>query len=357
MSSASPRPPRSRRTLVALGTLLVTLGLAEVGVRAWLFGFASERRLVKYARPQDLALEHWKYVPHPYLVYCLNPAYRSLDGLNRHNALGFRGDDFPLGKPPGVYRIVCLGGSTVYDTEIEDHHLSFPARLEAQLREQGHPEVQVVNGGVGGYTSWETLVDYALRIRELEPDLVVLYHNSNDVHARLIDPAAFRWDNTGYRKVWCDRTPWWESSMLLRYLGVKLGLAAGNKLGEHVQARPAAPDPLATLAANGPGYFQRNTEEIVALARQGGARVMLATFAYCAEHGSYSSEAYYQQGFAQHDGVLRDVATRLEVPLYDFHAEMPTDLEYWADGVHNTAAGAQLKAQRFAAFILREFLP
>jgi hypothetical protein len=35
---------------------------------------------------------------------------------------------------------------------------------------------------------------------------------------------------------------------------------------------------------------------------------------------------------------------------------MPLDLEYWSDGVHNTAAGARRKAELFATFIAERFL-
>jgi lysophospholipase L1-like esterase len=330
----------------------------ELGLRVYLFRLAPEDKRAKYARPADLPRERAKYVPHPYLCYALNPAYRSADGQNRHNALGFRGAELEREKPEGVYRIVCVGGSTVYDTEIEDHAQAFPAQLESVLRAQDHAEVEVVNGGVGGYTSFETLIDLALRVLEVEPDLVVIYHNTNDVHARLVPPAVFQNDNAGYRHVWSEPEPWWDRLLVLRYLGVQWGFSPRNTLEQitkvpHDQGR----DMAQCLARNSTRWFVRNTEQMITLARARGAEVMLASFATCPEHGGYPAEPHYRTGFAENDAAMQALAARLEVPWYDFAAEMPPALELWDDGVHNTAPGARKKAELFARFIAGHFLP
>jgi lysophospholipase L1-like esterase len=351
------RTRRGRRWFVGLATTASLLLLAEIGLRVYLFGFASEEKRVKYARPGDLPLERAKYVPHPYLSYALNPLYRSQDGQNRHDALGFRGEEISPVKAPGTYRIVCVGGSTVYDTEIEDHRAAFPAQLEACLRERGHPEVEVVNGGVGGYTSFETLIDLALRVLEVGPDLLVIYHNTNDVHARLVPPDAFRCDNTGYRHEWWTSDPWWDRSLILRWLGVQWGFSPRNTLEYHSKVlHDEARDPSDSLARNGTRYFARNTEEMIVLARQRGAAVMLSTFARCPACGGYAAEQEYRRGFEENDAAMRALAARMDAPFYDFAAEMPLDLEFWADGVHNTAAGARKKAELFASFIAAHFL-
>jgi len=351
----SARP--GRRWLVCLGTLASLYLLAEIGLRVYLFALAPEEKRSKYARPGDLPPERAKYVPHPYLSYALNPGYRSQDGQNRHNSLGFRGDEVALAKAPGTYRIVCVGGSTVYDTEIEDYHASFPAQLQVCLREGGHPEVEVVNGGVGGYTSFETLVDVAMRVLELAPDLLVIYHNSNDVHARLVPPEAFRFDNSGYRHEWWVGDAWWDHSLVLRYFGVQWGFSPRNTLEQHTKrVHDEERDFAACIEHNDSRYFARNTEEMIALARQRSAAVMLTSYATCPERGGYAAEPHYRRGFGENDQALKELAARMDVPYFDFAAQMPLDLELWADGVHNTAAGARRKAELFAAFIAARFL-
>src|SRR5262249_32068041 len=153
------------------GTLLAL----ELGFRLWLFVLAPESKLEKYGRLSDVPLERQLYLPHPYLAFCLNPAYRSADGLNRHDSLGFRGDEVARAKPPGTFRIVCLGASTTYDADVPDWHEAYPAQLEARLHEHGHKSVAVINAGVPGYTSWELALAFQLRLVELAPDLVIVY--------------------------------------------------------------------------------------------------------------------------------------------------------------------------------------
>jgi len=357
MESSAPSRKAPRRWLVFLATTAAVLLVAELGLRVYLFALAPEEKRVKYARPHDLPLERSKYVPHPYLSYALNPSYRSQDGQNRHNALGFRGAEFALAKASGAYRIACVGGSTVYDTEIQDHRASFPAQLENCLRERGHPEVEVVNAGVGGYTSFETLIDLALRVLEVAPDLLVIYHNTNDVHARLVPPDAFRCDNSGYRHEWWSRDPWWDHALFLRYLGVQWGFSPRNTLEQHTKVlHDEGRDFAACIQGNGTGYFARNTAQMIALVRARGTQVMLTSFASCPARGGYAAESHYRRGFAENDAAMRELSGRLDVPFYDFAAEMPGDLEYWADGVHNTAAGARKKAELFAAFVAGHFL-
>jgi len=50
------------------------------------------------------------------------------------NRFGFRGKDIALPKPDGVYRIVCVGGSTTVGGWTDD--TSYPAFLEVALNER-----------------------------------------------------------------------------------------------------------------------------------------------------------------------------------------------------------------------------
>ena len=347
---------RGGLTIALLATLL-TFAFVEVAWRVYLFHFASERHLAKWGRFADLPPELSKYVPHPYLGYALNPLYRSRDGRHRHNALGFRGAEFPRDKPPGVYRIACLGGSSTYDTEIEDDGLTFAAQLERVLHEKyGRTAVQVVNAGVGGYDSWESLINLELRVLDVGPDLVVFYEGTNDVLARLVPPETYRRDNTGHRRAWADELHWWDHSLFLHYLGVQWGISQGNTLGDRIEARrPLAPS-AAILDANPPIYARDNIADMVGVARSHGVRALLASWAYCPAKGDYLSEPMWQRGIREQNDMLRGLARDAGVAFYDFAAEMPTDPALWADGPHNNERGAAVKAELFAAFIERGFL-
>lgn len=94
------------------------------------------------------------------------------------NNVGFRDDDVTLPKPPGVYRIVCIGASTT--AEGYTNKLTYPSLLEARLRKQfGEDKIEVINCGVIGIHSdgeVKRIPDYLA----LQPDLIIHYNFIND---------------------------------------------------------------------------------------------------------------------------------------------------------------------------------
>ena len=58
-------------------------------------------------------------------------------------------------KQDDTYRIVVLGGSTTYTIEVDDDDSTFTKLLENELNKQiDNLKVEVINAGVGGYTTW-----------------------------------------------------------------------------------------------------------------------------------------------------------------------------------------------------------
>ncbi len=97
----------------------------------------------------------------------------------RTNSAGFRDDDVTLPKPPGVYRIVCVGASTT--AEGPTNALTYPNMLEKKLRKHfGSEAIEVVNCGIYGIQSYkerQRLPDYLA----LQPDMILFYDLINDV--------------------------------------------------------------------------------------------------------------------------------------------------------------------------------
>ena len=341
---------------VVLGVLVVVVVVAvlEVAVRIWLRHFASEAQVEKYALITRMEPRKIRLTPHPYLGYYNTPNYRK--GLKSHNSLGYRNDEFPIKKPVGVFRIAVLGGSTVYTELVEDNAKQFTTQLENVLSEKfGYANVHVVNAGVPGFTSYESLVDLALRILDLEPDLVVVYHGTNDCHTRFVAANAYRGDNSGYRKHWDPpRPPPWQHLAALRVLSRRLGLSQQAMLEQFVET-PTAEDPTADqmdlLRAHPPVFYERNLESTIALAKHHRVGVMFATWAHSPHLGDYAAEPHYVRCFREMNETKKRVASRNGIPLFDFAAVMPTDPKYWGDGRHVNEAGALLKAELFAAFM------
>jgi lysophospholipase L1-like esterase len=121
------------------------------------------------------------YYPHKRLRYGLVP---NLDyyGWFRINSMGFRGREVSAGKPPGTFRIVCLGGSTTFDTGSVGSAPPWPEVLEAELRRRLQREsIEVLNLGIPGATSLDSLIDLQMRALALQPDLVIVYQAHNDL--------------------------------------------------------------------------------------------------------------------------------------------------------------------------------
>jgi lysophospholipase L1-like esterase len=349
--------------LLPIFSIVLTLALLEIGARLWLNYLATPEQYDRYVLFTSISSKDIAWTPHPYLSYYPTPDYRK--GQTSHNSLGYRGDEFPLKKPDGVYRIVTLGGSSTYDVRIEDNAAIFTAQLEKLLKEDyGYKNVQVINAGVPGYNSWEILVNLEFRVLDLDPDLVIIYEGTNDVHARLVQPSAYQGDNLGRRQAWqVPHVALWEHSAFLRILSRTLNITRQVSVDDFVSSPTYLSwpfeyrliednlDPVEILRKNPPIYFRRNLENMVAITKEQGVKIMFSTWASSPYLNDYAAEGYYQQGFKENNDVVKEVAGDQHIPLFDFAAVMPQDAKYWADGRHSNEAGALVKAKLFAEFI------
>src|SRR6188474_800569 len=84
-----------------------------------------------------------------------------------------------------------MGDSATYGTS-NPYDETYPYFLGEVLRdEMGYTNVEVINGGVRHYTSWNLFVDLAFRVAELKPDLVIVYAGWNDMDAREVSPDCY----------------------------------------------------------------------------------------------------------------------------------------------------------------------
>ncbi len=188
-------PPRSRlhrpsrRRRVALRAMSVALGLVIA------FGFAE-----LCLRCGDISMPSL-YEPDPFCGSRLRASTTGLwtfEGCGKVNvnSLGFRAPEFPLDKPPGVFRIAVFGDSFVEAFQVDDSD-SLCNRLERLLNEatnQPSPRYQVINCGVSGYGTAQQLEMLRHHVLPLSPDAVLLaVFPGNDIrnNSRILeaDPA------------------------------------------------------------------------------------------------------------------------------------------------------------------------
>ena len=357
------RLPGKTEIILLISSIFLTFILLEIAARVWLNYLATPDQYDRYVLFTSIDTSEFAVTPHQYLVYYPTPNYRK--GQTFHNSLGYRGDEISLEKPSNVYRIVALGGSSTYDVSIEDNTKTFTAQLEKLLTEQyGYQNVEVINAGVPGYNSWEMLINLEFRVLDLNPDLIIIYEGTNDVHARLVEPSAYRGDDSGRRQPWrIPPVPLWEHSAFLRIVsrmtnftrqvGVDDFVSSPTFLSWPYEFRLSENDldPAKILEENPPVYFRRNLENMIAISDEHDVDVLFVTWAYSPYLNDYASKTYYQQGFQENNEVVKEVANLHHVLLFDFAAVMPQDAKYWADGRHVNEAGALEKATLFAEFI------
>lgn len=102
------------------------------------------------------------------------------------NALGLRGPEVSLGKPPGLRRLLLVGDSYVFGHGVDDEH-TVTARLSERLNRRGRAPWEVLNLGVNSYSTDQELILFQELAPQLMPDLVVLFVCDNDFEANTQD--------------------------------------------------------------------------------------------------------------------------------------------------------------------------
>lgn len=121
------------------------------------------------------------FYPHRRLRYGLTPS-TDYYGWFKINSLGFRGPEVVVEKKPGTLRIVCLGGSTTFDVGSVGSAQPWPEVLETELRRRFNTQsIEVLNLGIAGATSLDSLIDLQMRALRFKPDLVIVFQGHNDL--------------------------------------------------------------------------------------------------------------------------------------------------------------------------------
>lgn len=153
-------------------------------------------RLVKGPVPSATLSDNSFCIPDETLGYRFRPGAVAPQGrdVNCINNVGFRGEDISVPKPPGVYRILCVGDSATNGVNVHNSQ-TFPGILGEMLQKTKFKDsihVEVVNAGVPGYLSDHHLYLLDNNYLRLEPDLIVFMMGVTDVSATLMTSET--WD-------------------------------------------------------------------------------------------------------------------------------------------------------------------
>lgn len=262
----SPRPRWRRgpvRLVAALVPTLVLLAAAE-GLARWAG--------VSDTRPGDATSMSGVFTPDPVLGWRLKPGAGLIsrpvrpgdpppEGGERGafsesiGPEGFRDDALVEPRPPGRFRVICLGDSSVFGEGVARAE-TFPSQLEASLNASSTDglSVEVLNAGVPGYSTWQSLEQLSRLADHATFDGIVVYNMNSDLGAAvaITDDAWFRRRAPLYRLLWGSAAFRWLDDRLSppQNLSSSLSIAPNPALGARVT----------------PGQYRENLGRLVDLA-------------------------------------------------------------------------------------------
>lgn len=189
----------------------------------------------------------------------------------RINALGMRGDDVDVAKPPGFTRIACLGDSTTFGIFKHSHFemrttAAYADRLAERLRAAGYDRTEVLNAGTLGATSASALAFYLVRLRPLDVDVLIVRVGNND-HTQLRGSAAMLATDAEYRA--------------MRLLPPSAAHSETVRVGFHAYRRWLAAQPWAVRGEQVPlPRYEANLRRLAETAHAAGTRVLFLDFPY-----------------------------------------------------------------------------
>jgi lysophospholipase L1-like esterase len=362
-SLGHPQPVLRKPPLWAFGILLlITLAAVE--------GMGRIVYQKKYTRIEDLQYRALMglgsyfdpnsvsfYRPHHYLVYVPNPGsvVKVNDWFGERtqpyiNSLGYRGPETTIEKPKGVYRIVCMGGSTTFGlTEPREDH-TYPQWLQKLLNENiPSQRFEVINAGVPGWSSAESSISLHARLLELKPDMTVSYEGVNDTFA-MRNPEEGKSDYSNFRYIVRFEFPApWMRAILSRSAAVRLLYIAISDMTLDINSRavkraPPDFDQMAQLNGATGKYFLKNMRVTVDIAKGEGLVPVLVTMGHSPRwHPSIRLCAQINRDVAKEKGALLADFEKVALP------EHFTD-----DGIHLQPSGNEALARCVFDTLVRE---
>ncbi|MBL8703110.1 MAG: SGNH/GDSL hydrolase family protein [Alphaproteobacteria bacterium] len=332
-------------------------GLAAVVVLALVVvllaaeGFVRVRQWYKYG---TLASYEHLYQEDPVLkLRVLRAGAR--EGTISINSLGFRGPEIPRDKPAHRLRIAFLGASTTYCAEVSSDAAVWPHQaIEMLGRRFPGVEFDYVNGGAPGYRVEASLTNLRHRVGVLKPDVIVIYHATNDLSGelrRLAEEAGI-FKPSDLMRHGID-----EYSLLYELLRKNLRVMAAERQAADAKSILAF-DP----ARLGEG-FRADLTRLVEESRRVAPVVAVATFAthLRPEHNleqqrraavsalvvmPFMSLPGLVDGYRRYNDVIREVGRSTGAMLIEGENDIPGDPAHFVDTVHFTDAGARRMAER-----------
>jgi len=269
-------------------------------------------------------------------------SYQEPAPLKWESTAWYRNVEVSIPKPDSEIRVICFGGSTTVNWRAG---ISYPQILDTKFSETDRNfSVRVFNAGGEGFSTAHTLVNLSLRNLELAPDVIVVYHNINDLSVKNFgDWVSSDYANKyksdfylGFRHRTGALAGLTKISRLARFIVSSIeGLAfPRNQYGE-VGRTSMTNDHSQVLA-----HFKNNLRSIAAVAREHGIRLVLAS-------QPAKSDFRGDDGFVAFNQAVQQIAEEEGAVFVDVAKLMTDDNLFLDDSIHYTRQGVQRLADIF----------
>jgi len=279
-----------------------------------------------------LSLEYRKGSLYDHCIFWKpEPAERNPLKIHHDYRKEFRGISYEKKKQKDTLRIVCLGGSSTWGWPLEYTTKIYPAVLEGLLNAHfGNMKFEIINAGVGGYSSFQDLMYLKNTLLEYNPDIITLCIGANDSN-----------DNTDILVAMTDREYWehlkTKNSKHVEPAEIILRKAKSYLINSRVYN---ALDSIIFRIKNKPkrrvpiGDFEDNLNEILKLAKAHSFKVFLITEAH------RSSDA-----ILEYIDVLKKISNDNDNVFFVDTRPFLEDDSYFLDEMHPTYEGHEIIAK------------
>lgn len=273
------------------------------------------------------------------------------------NSMGFRGKEIVVPKPRSTVRLAFLGGSTTFCANANEEN-TWPYLVWKTIQEE-KPNIQLdyVNAGVPGHTVDESLIMLKHKVKQINPDIIIIYHSTNDLMSDLrqlaIQKGMPSYYLTGKRWI-LDYSLLWRNFVKMTWLFTNKKIAyflSKNKV--ELDFNPEM------LSVN----FRNRLRTLIKESQKSAKLVVVMTQTYKVRHEQSDEEQLRNsegmmlylpfishfallKGYEEYNRVIREVANETGALLVEKELDIPGNDDYFADTIHFQGKGNILMAKR-----------
>lgn len=104
------------------------------------------------------------------------------------NSFGFRGPEITIEKPEDTFRIIMIGGSTLFGHGASSDKNTIPGQIQEKFENEGYANVEVINAGINSLYSFTETYHVKNSLLKFQPDIIINYGGWNDADFLEEDP-------------------------------------------------------------------------------------------------------------------------------------------------------------------------